>query len=314
MHHYGVYGISLRSDIRLNYPEHPDPARVADVSIEHVDGLSLSHLLGGVHPQASGAWGEHALLPDGSIYLRWPELAEFVLSGDGGHIFCCAAAGAAAEMWQTYLLGQVLSFALVKKGIEPLHATAVVVNGRAVGFLGKAGQGKSTLAAAFVAAGHKVLSDDLLVLQETEHAVNGHPGPCRIKLFPDQAEHLLGINDGVAMNTLTTKLVIPLAAHQCQSTAVPICALYLLETSTSTAGPGTRLSRLHPRRALIALVTHTFNRVMVAPDRLRRQFDSAARLAARVPVKRLTYARTLANLGSVRDAVLADIDRLVSRF
>jgi hypothetical protein len=118
MHHYGVYGISLRSDIRLNYPEHPDPAGVAEVVIETFDGRSLSHLLGDVHPSSSGAWGEHALLPDGSIYLRWPDLAEFVLSGDGGHILCCAAAGAAAEMWQTYLLGQVLSFALVKKGIR----------------------------------------------------------------------------------------------------------------------------------------------------------------------------------------------------
>ena len=91
------------------------------------------------------------------------------------------------------------------------------------------------------------------------------------------------------------------------------CALYVLETSTSTAGRDTRVSRLHPRRALIALLTHTFNRVMVAPDRLRRQFDSAARLAARVPVKRLRYSRNLANLAGVRDAVLADIDRLVSR-
>ena len=313
MHHYGVYGISLRSDIRLNYPEHPDPAGVAEVVIETFDGRSLSHLLGDVHPSPSGAWGEHALLPDGSIYLRWPDLAEFVLSGDGGHILCCAAAGAAAEMWQTYLLGQVLSFALVKKGIEPLHATTVVVNGRAVGFLGKAGQGKSTLAAAFVAAGHKVLTDDLLVLQEIDDAMSGYPGPCRIKLFPDQAADLLGVSEGVPMNTLTTKLVIPLEAHQFQSTAVPICALYVLETAPGTASRAPRLSRLAPRRALIALVAHTFNRVMVAPDRLRRQFDNAARLAARVPVKRLRYSRSLANLAGVRDAVLADLDRLVSR-
>jgi len=109
-------------------------------------------------------------------------------------------------------------------------------------------------------------------------------------------------------------LVIPLGAHQFQSTAVPIRAFYVLETSTGTTAPGARLSRLHPPRALIALVTHTFNRVMVAPDRLRRQFDSAARLAARVPVKRLRYSRTLANLAGVRDAVLADIDGPVSRF
>jgi hypothetical protein len=308
MHHYGVYGISLQSDIRLNYPAHRDPLDVADVAIENFDGPSLSHLLKGICPKTSGTWGHHALLPDGSIYLRWPDLAEFVVSPDGGHISCCAATGAPTEMWQTYLLGQVLSFALVKKGIEPLHATAVVVNGQAVGFLGKAGQGKSTLAAAFLAAGHTLLTDDLLVLQQTETCVSGCPGPSRIKLFPDQAGDLLGIDDAVPMNPLTPKLVIPLTLHQFHAASAPVRALYVLESPATTVGHAVRISRLHPRRALIALVTHTFNRVMVAPDRLRRQFDSAARLAARVPVKRLRYSRNLANLEDVREAVLADID------
>jgi hypothetical protein len=313
MYRYGVYGVALHSDLPLNYPQHTASSLPADIVLQYFDGTSLRHLIDGLTPRPAGGWGEHAILHDGSIYLRWPGIAEFVLSNDGSHILCCPAHGAAVDAWQTYLLGQVLSFALVKKGIEPLHATAIVVNGHAIGFLGQAGQGKSTLAAAFLAAGHTLLTDDLLVLQESDTCVSGCPGPSRIKLFPDQAGDLLGINEGVPMNPFTPKLVIPLTLHQFHATSAPLRALYVLDSPAITAGQGVRISRLHPRRALIELLRHTFNRLMVAPDRLRRQFDSAARLAARVPVNRLRYSRNLANLAGVRHAVLADLDRRVSR-
>src|SRR3954452_11782810 len=100
MHRYGVYGVSLQSDIPLNYPQSPNTTTLTDVAIETFQGPSLRPLLDGVTPQSAGMWGEHALLPDGSTYLRWPGVAEFVLSGDGSRILCCADSSA-AESWQT---------------------------------------------------------------------------------------------------------------------------------------------------------------------------------------------------------------------
>ena len=46
------------------------------------------------------------------------------------------------------MLGQALSFALVKQGFEPLHATVAVVDDEAVAFLGHNAFGKSTLTGA----------------------------------------------------------------------------------------------------------------------------------------------------------------------
>ena len=69
------------------------------------------------------------------------------------------------ESFQVYLLGQALSYALVNAGFEPLHATAIVVNGGAVVLLGSSGFGKSSLAACFLEAGHRLLTDDLLILR-----------------------------------------------------------------------------------------------------------------------------------------------------
>ena len=97
------------------------------------------------------AWYRHAHLRDGSTYLRWDGLAEFLVSADGFRITFGWIGPASQEAFQVYLLGQALSFALVKRGHEPLHATSVVVDGRAVVFLGRSGFGKSSLAACFLA-------------------------------------------------------------------------------------------------------------------------------------------------------------------
>jgi len=50
--------------------------------------------------------------------------------------------------------------------------------------LGDSGHGKSSLAACFLAAGHRLLTDDLLVIGESGDYLMAHPGPPRIKLFP----------------------------------------------------------------------------------------------------------------------------------
>src|SRR5204863_102769 len=100
--------------------------------------------------------------------------------------------GASAESFQVYLLGQALSFALVKQGLEPLHATVVVVDGQGVAFLGDNGYGKSSLAACFLEGGYRLLTDDLLLLKASGGDVLAYPGPPRIKLFPEVARRFLG--------------------------------------------------------------------------------------------------------------------------
>lgn len=305
---YAVYGVSLGSDFPLNYPKQPPAHFNSDFTIRIVRGSSFNHVVGGTVTNRQNGW-ERSFLPDGSVHLRWPDLAEFLVSPDGREITSWPGAGVPAGSWQTYLLGQVLSFALVKNGIEPLHATVVVVNGSAVGFLGSSGQGKSTLAAVFLQTGHRLLTDDLLVLHERQGVFWAYPGPNRLKLFPDQARHLLGDDVvGVEMNGIASKHVIPLRASHFQNAPVPLHSLYVLHSPGKTSRRSLiRFSRLRPRRALIELLRHTFNRVLVAPSRLQQQFEMAALLATKMPVKRLSYTRDISSLSRLREAVLADL-------
>jgi hypothetical protein len=64
---------------------------------------------------------------------------------------------------------------------------------------------------------------------------------------------------------------------------------------------------LSPRRAFVELTRNTFNACVLDAARLARQFDLAARVAATVPVKTLTYPRGLDRLAAVRAAIEADV-------
>ena len=54
------------------------------------------------------------------------------------------------------------------RGQEAIHATAILVNGTGVAFLGPTGSGKSTLAASFMLAGYRALGDDCMALLDSD--------------------------------------------------------------------------------------------------------------------------------------------------
>jgi hypothetical protein len=59
----------------------------------------------------------------------------------------------------------VTAFLLAMSGRCVLHGSAVDIGGRAVAFVGASGQGKSTMAAMFCAAGATLVTDDVLPLE-----------------------------------------------------------------------------------------------------------------------------------------------------
>jgi hypothetical protein len=301
-----LYGLRLRSALAL--PRARRGARgPADVAIVRGRAAPFAALRRALAPPLAGTWFEERVLPDGRRYLRWAGLFEFIVAADGRRIVARRLAPAARmpRAFETYLLGQVLSFALIARGLEPLHATAVVVGGGAVGFLGDCGRGKSTLGAAFVHAGHPLLTDDLLVLRPDGGRFSAAAGPPRLKLFPKPARRVLGDGlRGTPMNGRGGKLVFPLGAHATRE-AAPLRALYVLRPRRT--GGAVVIRPLSPRRAFVELTRNTFNACVLDAARLARQFDLAARVAAAVPVKTLTYPRGLDRLAAVRAAVEADV-------
>jgi len=191
----------------------------------------------------------------------------------------------------------------------------VVIDGEAVAFLGGSGFWKSSVAASFLEAGHRLLTDDLLLMQATAGGVLAFPGPPRIKLYPKTARRFLGDTlAGVPMHPETEKLILPLNANQSCSTAVPVKAIYIL------TGPGPlevlenkeiRLRPLLGRQGVVEMLSHTFNTRIQDPNRLERMLNEAARLVNLLPVRRLSFPRVWSQFTSVREAIISDLNRRV---
>jgi hypothetical protein len=306
---YTAYGMFLSSQVRLGFIEETSSSK-PEIRIEYAERAAFRNLLSTLTVAPSNqTWLQRGWLEDGSAYLSWKDLSEYLISPSGDHILYCPDDRASPESVQVYLLGQALSFALVKKGIEPLHATVVVVGAEAIGFLGDNGYGKSTLAASFICAGHKLLTDDLLVLRQLGGALRAYPGPARLKLFPDAAGLLLGKGGrGTSMNSFTTKLVIPLGTTHSYSESVPLRALYSLPSPPDASSTSSiQIERLSRRKAFMEVLSHTFNSLVVDSPRLRTQFHSTANIVGQIPVKRLQYPRRLDVLSSVRETILSDL-------
>lgn len=84
-----------------------------------------------------------------------------------------------------FLLGTPFGLVCHQRGVLPLHAAAVEVDGEAVVFAGESGVGKSTLAAAFWRRGFPVIGDDVAPFLIEKDQVVVLPSLRRIRLWAD---------------------------------------------------------------------------------------------------------------------------------
>ena len=76
-------------------------------------------------------------------------------------------------IWQRLLYAQVLPLAATLQGLELLHASAVVLDGRTIAFSAPQGTGKTSVAAHLVAGGASLLTDDVLALELSNDGLVG---------------------------------------------------------------------------------------------------------------------------------------------
>lgn len=96
------------------------------------------------------------------------------------------------------LLGPVMALMLQARGSFLLHGSALAsleagLGGKAFGFLGDKGAGKSTTAAAFLRAGYALLTDDIIAIDGLEHGAGRiNPAFPQVKLTRATFEALAG--------------------------------------------------------------------------------------------------------------------------
>lgn len=296
---HSIYGIHLKSNWAI-----PDLATLPDKStadLQILFGQMPLHLCltgeDGLIWHVSEELDEHDQ-PSRVIYelqggeffrLRYADGTEFVFNRQCTQVWATWPDSLTLEDTAIYLLGPVLGILLYLRGVTCLHASAVEIDGAVVAMVGDSGAGKSTTAAAFAHLGYRVLSDDVVTLNEQGNDFIVHPAYPYIRLWPSSVELLYGKPDALPLLTPTwDKHCLHLIdrGHKFSAEPLPLDAIYLLgDRSSSPSAP--YIETVPPNESLINLVANTYaNRVLDKQGRAR-EFELLGRLRNRLPVRRV---------------------------
>lgn len=260
-----------------------------------------------------GRVGAEVYRTSDTYLIRFPTLADFDVSLDGGSIASWPAPETDAAMLEHLYLNQVLPLALSRQGVPSYHGSAVTIGEGAIAFLGLSGMGKSTLAAAFVTTGAAFLTDDGLQLDSEPGACVVRPSHPSLRLWADSADALvsheapldLGTDDRPKQRVLASDTL-----RHCP-TPVPLLAAFVLHDD------GVAAPQIAPLEGAVRLRAWIANSFLLDPtDRalLAQHFDWTHTVSQRVPTFTLDYPRRYDMLPAVREAIMDHCAALAARF
>lgn len=109
-----------------------------------------------------------------------------ILVRNGSEVMIEPEPGADPTAIRAFVIGPVQAILWHQRGLLPMHASVVTIEGRALALAGHSAVGKSTLAALLAAKGHQVIADDICVVDARKNAeAVVLPGFPRLMLWRD---------------------------------------------------------------------------------------------------------------------------------
>ena len=261
--------------------------------------------------------GEPALrvfrLLHGEYYrFDYADETRFLIDRAGSEIWAEWSAPLTLEDTATYLLGPVLGFVMLLRGIVCLHASAIAIEDKAIALLGPAGSGKSTTAAAFAERGCKVLAEDVVTLDDRGDRFLVRPGyPC-IRLWPPAVKALYGSETHLPRLTPNWDKCYLDLSERFHSTPLPLAAIYQLgERHHDARAPF--ITALDRSEGLMALVANTYATKLMDRQMRAREFDLLTRVVGNIPLRRITPHADPARITDLCDRILNDFSRRFSQ-
>src|SRR6266852_4619864 len=247
--------------------------------------------------------------------LAYGDGTRFVVDRAAQQIWGTCPPPLTVEDLATYLLGPIMGFALRRRGVLSLHASAVCIDGHAVVLCGESASGKSTTAAALALQGIPVLCEDIAALTETGDRLLVEAGYPRICLWPNAVRDLYGIADALPLLTPTwEKRYLPLdcGSAKFERHRRPLSAIYLLAPRVAE-NDAPRIEDLSTRESLLELVQNTYMNWMLDRTQRGTEFDLLSRLVTRVPVRRIVPHSDAARISALCVLIISDAQRLIAR-
>lgn len=221
----------------------------------------------------------HGLRTDDHCWLWSPGVATFRFAASGPVTYD-GDGDLARLLWQR----SALPLALEARGLAVLHASAVNGERGCVAICGRSGAGKSTVAAAAVAAGGHAVADDALAFSWRGGAPVALTLPFELRPRPGTIS--LG------------------SARGGGGLELPLRHVVLLDPAAEAGGPTTE--PVAPAAALGALMPHAY--CFSLADSRERLLRDYTRLVEAVPVHRLSFLRDPSELPTMVETIRGLVD------
>lgn len=289
MNDYSLCGWRVRSDIVLpELPQWIGEERAVDVVVRLAPVPGRLEIVANERPFLQVG-------KDGDCLIEFLGTARYLVS-NGNDVSVAPCVSANSDDVRLFLFGTVFGILCHQRGLFPLHASCVDIFGQAVVLAGPSGAGKSTLAAALVRRGHRLLSDDVCVVDWcSPGGPRVLPTLARFKLWSDSMQYLgLSMAQADRVRPGLDKFSVPeISCHGAEIRK--LAAVYLL-TADARLDCEPEIERIYGLEVLEALVSNVYRRTL---GRIlggeRRLFEASARISE-VPVHRLRRGKNPAGL------------------
>ena len=229
-----------------------------------------------------------------------------ILVRDGREVMVETEAGADLAHIGALVAGPIQAVLWHQRGLLPLHASVVTINGQAIALAGPAAAGKSTIAAVLAARGYHVMADDVCVVDvSARNDVLVMPGVLRMRLWRDALDHL-GIRREGLQRVQPHKEQFFVDPHGGVADAQKLSAVVVLVRRFNNPLAVDLLSGFGAIQALLHIVH--MRRVAQALGHDSEIFSALTRLAAGVAVWRLWVPDNLNRLGDIADKALTVLE------
>ena len=320
---YFFFGLHFRSTILLpGVRPTTTPAEDCDVQLNlgvlpHPEMKSmngneeLTYMSSDVEP--TGEPSLRILKVDGGAFVRvaYGDGTQFWLDRTRKNIWATWPDQLSLENTTSYLLGPVLGLLLRLRGVTCLHASAVSFGDRCAAFVGKAGAGKSTTAAALARRGCGAMSDDVVTLERQGGEFYVQPGYPFFCLWPDSVQSLFGSAEALPrLQKDWDKRCLP---HGEKGTTyedrpLPLGAIYVL--GDRCPDPAPYVETLQPQSALLALVADTYANKILDRELRAKEFDVLCQVITTVAVRRIHPNIDAARIEDLCKVIRTDFESL----
>jgi hypothetical protein len=223
--------------------------------------------------------------------MTWPGLGVFRIDREDVDIVASPIPGVAHEAVADIFARGVAPVALLHRGFEVLHASAVRLPQGLVGFCARSGTGKSTLAHALAARGHRQWADDTLALTITPAGAVASRLPFLPRVAPRQR-----LEYGVSRRDWPPARIEAVEE-------MPLKALFVLGRTSDPIEAAARIERVPPAEAITVVLPQAHDVDLGGPGRQRELITRYLDLVAAVPVFRVSFYPDLGRLSALAEAV-----------